>query len=277
MREKQLVCNICERIFKTKKEFVEHLKEHRRNEKVIWLLAKDTKMPLVFLTLLKHPGLTAYELAKKLGFPISDSSYLKIMEKEGLVIRKEGKSKGLRILKRNYPNIGLVANFILNNYISEKSKPLINLFVEILERNYDLIFSEKFFQMLPENFEQYSLLFKEQIKEGEWEKIYPTLKKYLIDLFYFFTLSEKEEIKNYSSLAKLKKFIDFFELPTYKKYFEKRVKEIKERIDESIKVFGELKVEFIKLKQLLEKEDFEGFEKKVKEIENKLWKGNVCL
>jgi len=293
------ICPICLKNFKMRKEFVEHVKEHKKKgEGGLFLLVKKTKrniLPKIYFEIFKNPGITSYQLVKKLGIPSGVNRHLVTLEKHKLILRKKELSGG-KVVKRNYVNLELLCNFILNwwtpkeNYDKYKyKKKLMELlksyfynwefageFGEFLKVSleYEKEFGLNFYDIFFSSTETISANLREVPKEPEKVK-HPPLLSYILLLrqilramFYYLELKydreKQEDFLEHLNYKFAKKFAKIFGDEFLARWKEKE-KEVKQHLEEADKVLRELSDKFEKIKELLEEERYEESEE---EFEN---------
>jgi predicted ArsR family transcriptional regulator len=292
-------CPICPRDFKMRKEFVEHVKEHKKKgEGGLFLLVKRTKrniLPKIYFEIFKNPGITSYQLVKKLGIPSGVNRHLVTLEKHKLILRKKELSGG-KVVKRNYVNLELLCNFILNwwtekeNYDKYTSKKKLMVLLKSYFYNWEFAGEFREFLRLWLEYEKefglnfYDIFFSSietilanlrEVPEEPGKVKHPSLLSYIILLrqilgaiSYYLELKDdrekQEDFLDYLNYKFAKKFARIFGDEFLARWKEKR-KEVKQRLEEENKVLRELSDKFEKIKELLEEERYEESEE---EFEN---------
>jgi hypothetical protein len=304
MRNFNIYCPICFRNFEKRKEFAKHVKEHKKKgEGGLFLLVKKTKkniLPKIYFEIFKNPGITSYQLIEKFGIRSGVNRHLLTLEKHKLILRKKELSGG-KVVKRNYVNLELLCNFILNwwrtpkeNYDKYKHKKKL---MELLKSYfYNWEFAGEFREFLKVSLEYekefglnfYDIFFSsaETVAANLREAPPTTAKKpgkakhspllsYILLLrqivgaiFCYLELKydreKQEDFLEHLNYKFAKKFAKIFGDEFLARWKEKE-KEVKQYLEKAERVLRELSDKFEKIRELLEEERYEESEE---EFEN---------
>jgi hypothetical protein len=159
-------CSICFREFRKRKEILEHVKEHKKlGEGGLFLINRNTRLQKIYLEIFKNPGITGYELKKKIGWYSGVERYLATLRKHKLIITEEERNG--RILKKNFVNIKLLCNFVFRWLTREDDKRI----KEVIIKNAELFFNS------------WKIQEKVSYKKGSWKTSktgeHPEIKKFI--------------------------------------------------------------------------------------------------
>ena len=111
----------------------------------LWFLEKNTNGSKIFRELLLNPGLSNYELKKKIGYYAGIDRYLGFMSEKEVIYYKKCKENG-RKKHKNYVKKQLILNLIDIWYSSEDIKKR-KTFKDLLTSKWEKIFSNDIFDL----------------------------------------------------------------------------------------------------------------------------------